>query len=195
MSGSLETSNHRILISVGQHLIKTVATFISVLLKSLSFPVFTHPIFQSFAMSPKRQVKETKKLTLKKESPPVQLDLQEAGVILKMALEANTAKNLSFDNILGNCSLETLKKMDIYVRHNKTNVSKKLETIGSYTNDVSQMLKLRQFLDENIQKSTDLIHDSIIEGCGGSCEDFDIEILKSKISVKIGELSAKEMKE
>lgn len=137
-------------------------------------------------MPPKKN-KEVKKIILKSSiSKPTSVSFAEGAEILKLAIEAENSNTVTFDQILNNCSINSLNTIENYLRHGKTTIPKKLEAFGEFTSEVSRMVKLREYLDCQIQKSSDLIHDEIIKSCGGSPDDFDIELLKSKVSKLIG---------
>eukprot|EP00438_Fugacium_kawagutii_P005083 Skav216439 [mRNA] locus=scaffold2689:38255:38680:+ [translate_table: standard] len=138
-------------------------------------------------MPPKRNHKEVKKIALKNGSKSASISLADGTEILKLAVEAESSSSVSFNKILNNCSLDALNSIEDYLAHGKTTIPKKIEAFGEFTSEVSRMVQLRDYLDVQIQKASDLIHDEIIKVCGG--DQFDIEILKSKVSKQIGRVS------
>eukprot|EP00435_Cladocopium_sp_Y103_P022818 s2835_g5.t1 len=147
-------------------------------------------------MSPKRIVKETKKIQLKlKPKNEKVIDKNEANKIVDIALNAKSSSSITFRNFLDGCDLDSLNRLDEYLRHDKTPMARKLEALALFTGDVVRLNALKDLCETAAQQISDLIHDTVIKECGGNDnpEEFDVELLKSKVSKKIGELDSKQM--
>ena len=149
-------------------------------------------------MSPKRVVKETKKIQLKlKPKNEKVIDKTEANQIVEIALNAKSSKPVSFDSSLAGCNLDSLNRLDEYLRHDKSPLARKLESMALFTDDVVRLNALKDLCESATQQISDLIHDTVIKECGGNDnpENFDVEVLKSKVCKRIGEISSSQMKD
>eukprot|EP00438_Fugacium_kawagutii_P012406 Skav215460 [mRNA] locus=scaffold1089:3197:3601:- [translate_table: standard] len=125
---------------------------------------------------------------MKNQSRPFTVD--ESVAVLRNAHHINSSSTVDLDKMFRECSQDELKEFDHFLRHDRTNTIKKVETYGKYLPPVMKMVKLRDWIDEVIQKSCDIINDETVKTCGGTPDDFDFEDLKAMISEKIGEKSS-----
>lgn len=142
-------------------------------------------------MAPKRSPKDTKKLTLKSDAKKVlTMTLTESADITNRAIKAMATEKVEFESVLKNCDLESLRAIGRYLRHDKSNFAVKVEKFGTLTPEVVKMIKLRDYLDQAINKSAELVHDSIVLDCSDDDGVFDFEKLKDKVSNMTGSASS-----
>ena len=124
----------------------------------------------------KKDVKGVKKFALKVETktPPV-VDMNETVASFNLAEKVRSSKEVSFKTILDSCNLQQVQDIKNYIKHDKSNISVKLERIGLYSPELLQLQRLRDFINNVIDLGTDLIHDGVIRECTGSDGIFDVD--------------------
>eukprot|EP00438_Fugacium_kawagutii_P003194 Skav218039 [mRNA] locus=scaffold214:603404:603835:- [translate_table: standard] len=141
-------------------------------------------------MPPKRSSKETKKIVLKSSTKKEHdFSVNEAMTLSKSAVETLVIKKLDIDKLVQSCNVETLSKIDHYLRHDKSNTALKIEKVAHFTEDVEKFILFRQFIDKVIVKSEELVHDAIVSKFTSSDENFDFEGFKAFISEMKGKKS------
>ena len=145
-----------------------------------------------FAMpSNKKDTKKTvKKFMLKTEVKSVPLiDAKEAEASYNLLQKVLSTKQVSFKNILTSCNLSQIQDIANYVKHDKSNVSVKVERLGLYSPELLQLQRLRDALDHAIELGTDMINDAIIRECSTPDGTFDVDGFKSCIDQQLGRLT------
>lgn len=134
--------------------------------------------------------KTVKKFTLKTEVKSVPIvDAKEAEASYNLLQKVLSTKQVSFKTILSSCNLAQIQDISNYVKHDKSNVSVKVERLGLYSPELLQLQRLRDALDHAIELGTDMINDGIIRECSASDGSFDVDLFKSMIDQQLGRLT------
>ncbi|CAJ1342703.1 unnamed protein product [Effrenium voratum] len=92
----------------------------------------------------------------------------------------------TFDQILADISNEKLDELSDYAHKDKTNSLKKLPRFAHFTKTINNMVKVKEFLEEQIKYAEDALSDVIVEQCCRDDDTFDWEQVKSIIDKTVG---------
>ncbi|CAJ1460683.1 unnamed protein product [Effrenium voratum] len=136
-------------------------------------------------MPPKKNA--TKKIVLKSSTKKAtSVATHDVECALKAASNALKMDSVDFDSFIQCFPLASLNDLMKYLRHDRTNLAKKIECVALFDPDVKKMMKLRDYLDNAINKSCDIVHDAIVNACSDEDNNFDINSLYDKVNVRIG---------
>eukprot|EP00438_Fugacium_kawagutii_P009226 Skav224571 [mRNA] locus=scaffold4295:260663:260989:+ [translate_table: standard] len=100
---------------------------------------------------------------------------------------------IDLKKLLSSFDLETITKIDHYLRHDKSTIPVKIEKVGLFAPDLVKIASFRDYLSEVIEKTADTIHDTIVSSCSDSDGTFNFEDFKGMISELKGKKSANSM--
>ena len=83
----------------------------------------------------------------------------------EMAKEVLHKEEMHFDAIMKNCSNSDLEAIVNFIKHDKTTNSKKIENLGERTSVLTDIIVVRNVLDDIIVKGRDMVHDAIVTAC------------------------------
>lgn len=113
---------------------------------------------------PRKAVNSTKKHILKLKNEPATI-IQNDDIFssaIKVAKDIHNAKNLKFSGFIKKCSDEQIHAMKHYMKHDKGNVACKIERLAEHTDGIKQLIKVRNYLNEAINKSMELTNDAVV---------------------------------
>jgi hypothetical protein len=107
---------------------------------------------------------------LKVKKPIVIPTAQTMNAAAEFAHEITTTNSMSFRKFLSITSADEMADMVQFLKHDKTNNAKKLDTMGETCSKVASLITFRDFLNDAIAKSCDLIHDAFVTECSSDDE-------------------------
>ena len=107
---------------------------------------------------------KTHKHTLKlKNKPPTVIENDTVFTeAIKSAKGIQTINKLEWSKLVRHCDEEELSDMKQYLKHDKANMSRKIERLGEFKKDIKRIIAVRDFLNECIAKSMELTHDAVV---------------------------------
>ena len=124
-------------------------------------------------------------LKLKNKPPTTITDDGIFNQAVKQAKCIHSLPSISWKSFVGNCTIDELRAMKLYVKHDKSNFVCKVERLAELTASVQSIVKVRDYLNEAIAKSMDLTNDATIhelsseeldQNTSGVCQLIDNEV-------------------
>ena len=142
-------------------------------------------------MAPKHAGNNVKKITLKGNKPKVKdFTVGEAMEVAKLTVENQKLTKVDIEKLFDSLDIETLEKLDRYLRHDKSNIAMKIEKVGHFMPSITKFTALRDYINKIIDHVGEIIHDGVVEEFSDeNGEDFNFESFKAMVS----ELKGKKM--